>query len=103
MPSAVPGVSAPLPSRVTPVIHPGGPMPIPPALLGAINAPKAPAPGNEPPMIPAPPSDHAPDHDWMVEGQSDGSLLLRIRNANGTPGPIVKILTGIKVPGAESA
>lgn len=102
MPAAVPGVSEPLPSRVNPVIHPGGPTPLPPPIAGAINLPQAPLPGNEPPMIPAPPSDHPGDHDWAVETQSDGTLLLRIKNADGSPGPIVKIISGIKVPGAEA-
>jgi len=103
MPSSIPGVSAPLPSRVQPVVHPGGPSPLPPPLAGAINMPKAPSPGNEPPMVPAPPSDHPGDHSWMIEPQSDGTLLLRIKQPNGSPGPIVKIISGIKVPGSEGA
>ncbi len=102
MPSAVPGVSEPLPNRVSPVVHPGGPAPLPPALADAINLPKAPMPGNEPEMIPAPPSDHPSDHQWAIENQSDGSLLLRIKNADGSLGPIVKIISGVKVPGAQA-
>ena len=107
MPDAVPGVSSPLPNRVEPVPSPlsaiqtNEPGPLPPAIANAIQAPSAPAPGNAPPMIPAPPSPHAGDHDWMVEPQSDGTLLLRIRQANGDPGPVLKIISGVKVPGAE--
>lgn len=105
MPAAVPGISSPLPNRVQPVpsplssMHLGG-APLPPSLAGAIHAPSTPAPGNSP-MIPAPPSSHPGDHNWMVEPQSDGTLLLRIKQADGKPGPIVKIISGIKVPGAD--
>lgn len=108
MPSAVPGAASPLPNRVLPTanplaaIHAPGPGPLPPPLAGAIHGPIAPQPGNQP-MVPAPPSDHPGDHDWVVEPQSDGTLLLRIKQADGKPGPIVKIISGVKVPGAEGA
>ncbi len=116
MPDAVPGVSAPLPNRVQSIPLPGpaaGPSPlsaihtgglggpIPPQIANAIKAPSIPAPGNEPPMIPAPPSPNPHDHGWDVETQSDGTLLLRIKMANGELGPVVKIISGVKVPGAE--
>jgi len=107
MPAAVPGISSPLPNRVQSVpsplsaVHTGGPGLLPPPLSGAIHPPTPPSPGNSPSMIPAPPSSHPGDHDWVVEPQTDGTLLLRIRQADGKPGPIVKIISGIKVPGAE--
>jgi len=107
MPSAVPGVSSPLPSRVLPTqsplaaVHSQG-MPLPPSLGDAIKAPLSPGPGNAP-SNPAPPSAHPGDHDWMIEPQTDGTLLLRIKHPDGKPGPIVKIISGIKVPGAENS
>lgn len=102
LPTAVPGTAAPLPNRVEPVIHPAGPTPLPPNIADAIQLPQVPLPGNVPVAPPQPPSPNPQDHDWITETQSDGTLLLRLKNPDGSPGPVVKIITGVKVPGAEA-
>lgn len=101
MPSAVPGASAPLPNRVMPTpsplsaVHTGGLGPLPPQLSAAIKGPPAPTPGNNP-VVNTAPSPDPQDHQFETIAQSDGTLLLKLKG-----GPILKIITGVKIPGAE--
>ena len=45
---------------------------------------------------PAPP-------EFVAETQSDGSILLRVKNLDGTPGPIVKVLPPMTALGDHSS
>jgi hypothetical protein len=70
---------------------------MPQHIASAIQAPKTPAPGNNP-VVTSKPSPHPGDHEFETIPQSDGTLLLRLKN-----GPILKIISGIKIPGAEDS
>lgn len=99
MPASVPGIGGGLP--MLPAMPPGGPgghPPIPglggpppqappPGLLppGAIAGPR-PMPGLMPPGAPAPP-------EYVAITQEDGSVLLHIKNPDGSLGPAKKIVT----------
>lgn len=73
------GVGAPVPP---------GPMPGPGGIPGATGFP--------PPPFPMPP--HPGDMKYTTETQADGTVLLRLLNPNGTPGPVVQI---VKPPGMK--
>lgn len=70
----------------------GAPTPPPPlpgpagvnGIPGAMGTP----PAAYPPMMPQSPADMK----FLNETQQDGSVLLRLINADGTPGPVVKIV-----------
>ena len=86
IPAAVPGVSPSLPPPMNPIM-PARPMSISPALAGAIN-PAGPG-------TPPPPSDQEQDPaDLQYEPltQQDGSVVLFLKNADGSRGPAVKIV-----------
>lgn len=93
VPAAIPGMSSPanvgsvaptgsiIPSR--PIIPQG---PVPPALAAAIGqgGPSGPPP---PPM---PPEPH--EQQYGTTTQADGSILIYLKNANGSKGPVVTII-----------
>lgn len=80
--------SSPPPFAPAPDAGIGAPTPPLPAgvngVPGAMGAPPAPYP----PMMPPSPADLK----YLNETQQDGSVLLRLINADGTPGPVVKII-----------
>lgn len=87
LPSGAPGT---IPGAI-PGVMPSG-MPAPPNVSSAIQ--QAPA------GIPAPSKEHDPSSlQYVNETQADGSVLMRIVNADGTPGPVVKLVP-MKAPKA---
>lgn len=101
MPSAVPNLGPSAPPVPPPIMahrpsapsgHPGvvGPTPPPAAALAAIM--HAAANGGEPIAPPKPP-------EYGTTTQADGSILLHIKNPDGSLGPVVKLLPPLKTPG----
>lgn len=95
IPSGVPGISPspiPLPPVHTHAIHVHtGPHP---AALAAILRRSSPGAGAPPPPPPPP--------DYGTTTQEDGSILLHLKNPDGSLGPIVKVLPPIKRPEANN-
>ncbi len=88
MPDGVPGIpSTPAP---VPPIHLRGAPPPPAALAGIL--PMAPGGPGAPPAPPPPP-------EYGTTTQEDGSILLHIKNPDGSLGPVVKVIPPIKRPG----
>jgi hypothetical protein len=84
MPGGIPaGRPAPTPS---PTIHPHAAAP-PSALAAIMNSPGAPSPGPED-------APQLPEYDTVT--QEDGSILLHIKNPDGSLGPVVRVLPPIK-------
>jgi len=78
---------------------------LPPSTTGQVTAPPPAAapPVSSPlagPMMPGPLAPSEPD--YMVERQEDGTLLIRIKNPDGTPGVVVKHMPPIKQAGAPA-
>lgn len=96
VPAAIPGATTPnavgsvsptgsvIPSR--PVIPSG---PLPPALQQAIQAGGPAGPGA---MQPPPPEPGHPDADYETLTQQDGTIVIFLKNPDGTRGPAVKII-----------
>ena len=91
MPDGVPGLpTAPEPP---PPIQLHGAPPPPSALAAIANRPSG---GPNAAPVPAPPP---PPPDYGTTTQDDGSILLHIRNPDGSLGPVVKVIPPIKRPG----
>jgi hypothetical protein len=92
MPAGIPGVT-PSPAPMPPIqFHQhGGLTGAPPAALAAIMKHNPGGPTAPPP--PPPPSE------YDVTTQADGSLLLHIRNPDGSLGPVVKVIGPVKALG----
>lgn len=76
---------------------------LPASTTGQVTAPDAPMPVSSPMAGPLMPGPLAPvDPDYMVERQEDGTLLIRIKNPDGTPGVVVKHMPPIKQAGAPA-
>ena len=92
IPSGVPGIaqaggpSLPPPS---PIMRHGQSGPPPAALAAILNHPGA---GGPPPGPPPPPQ-------YATVTQENGTILLHIKNPDGSLGPVVKVLPPIKLPG----
>lgn len=93
IPSGVPGIAPnPAPLPPTPIHHHAihvhaGPHP---SALAAILRHMSPSAGAPPPPPPPP--------EYGTTTQEDGSILLHLKNPDGTLGPIVKVLPAIKRP-----
>jgi len=91
MPDGVPGL-APTPSLAGPApspISPQGAPASPDALAAIMNRPPgAGSEAQEPPALP----------DYGVVTQEDGSILLHLKNPDGTLGPVVKVIPPVKRP-----
>lgn len=87
MPDGVPGLP-PTPSPIAPRAEPS------PDAMAAISA-RAPNPMAAPPAPPPPP-------EYAAVTQEDGSILLHIKNADGSLGPAVKVIPPIKRPGDKA-
>jgi len=71
----------PAPGAASPM--PGGPMPGAGGIPGAMGTP--------PMAAPTGPPDPASLH-YLTETQQDGTVLLRVMNPDGSPGPVVQIV-----------
>lgn len=90
MPGAVPGASGP--------IMPGGGLPpgaIGSPAQGAGSMPAGAIPGAPSPFL-APGSQPGGLPEYATETQADGSILLRIKNPDGSPGPVLKVIEPVK-------
>jgi hypothetical protein len=95
MPGAVPGRGGP-PSPQMPPMPPGA-IPQPPA--GAMPMPPGAIPSGASPFQ----APGAPESQYGVKPQADGTLLLYIKNPDGSEGPIVKVLNAPKPKSAYGA
>lgn len=77
-----PGAAPPMPPVVPPFQRPLG-TPLPPNGIPGASGPGAPP--YPQPMTPA-------NMKYTNETQADGTVLLRVMNPNGTPGPVVHII-----------
>lgn len=90
MPGAVPG--APGPAMPSGGLPPGA-LPSPARGMGAM--PAGAIPGAPPAFLP-PGSDVGGLPEYMTETQPDGSILLRLKNPDGSPGVVMKVLNAVK-------
>ena len=89
MPSAVPG-AIPFGDTGGVTAPPSAPQP-PPGVSSPLGGPSLmPAFGNDPAGM-----------QYAVETQADGTILIRIQNADGTTGPVVQHLAAPKLKGAK--
>lgn len=93
LPAAVPPGLSSAPSAEGPVLRGGPPSP---DVLSAIS----PAPVPVPLLPPGVAEDAAPQYQAVT--QEDGSILLHIKNADGSLGPAVKIVPPIKPRGTDA-
>jgi hypothetical protein len=84
LPAAIPGAGSVTP---TGAISPSGPGAVPPALMAAMQQ-GAPA---GPPPPPTPPGPGDQEYDTMT--QQDGTVVLFLKNPDGSRGPAVKIIS----------
>lgn len=98
MPMAVPGAPPPSTTGMTAPVPSGAPMPPMPPSAGPAPGVIAPSGPITQSMMPPPAPPNPADMKYINETQTDGSVLLRIANADGTPGPVVKIVPAPKQP-----
>ncbi len=89
MPDGVPGLP-PTPSPISPQGAPASPD----ALAAIMNRPQG-------SMSPAP-AEPPPPPEYATTTQEDGSILLHLKNPDGTLGPVVKVIPPIKRPGDKA-
>jgi len=87
-------------------LNSGGPPSLPSAVPGGMGMAMSPAPATSPlssAISPAPGSVPTPqpppgpaDMEYIAVTQSDGTVLLHVKNPDGTPGPAVKIVNAVK-------
>lgn len=88
MPGAVPGMATGSPL--------GAPTASPSMGIPSLPLPPPPAPGAPPGLAPNDPSMVSPLPEYLTETQTDGTVLLRIKNPDGSPGPVIRVINGIK-------
>jgi hypothetical protein len=90
MPGAVPGAGGPpMPAGGLPP----GALPAPARSAGVM--PAGAVPGAPPAFLP-PGSESGGLPEYITETQADGSILLRLKNPDGTPGVVMKVINAVK-------
>jgi hypothetical protein len=84
MPGAVPGRGGP-PAPMMPPLPPGA---IPAAPAGVMPMPPGAIPAGASPFLPP----GSPEPEYGVRPQQDGTLVLYLKNPDGSEGPVLKVL-----------